>query len=276
MSEDAHVSPVSDATTPPREDGSLLPKLPLRVIESAGFVALVTAILYFMGYSYYAGFFERLSLPPPFPELSTSDYFLQAFSSLTGLLVATLVSIPYRSTVPTNIGQAFWVNSAFIIVPIILAQDARANGFLVQELALFLGAVAAVAVIASLLKRSLMKLLTWRWGLSGAVAYGFGIFLFLGVYFRLEGAADATRLIEGRLHPSASIVVQTHDAASPVNGIRLLVALARDGDFYLVQQASPAPDAPLVLYVPASEVRTATMQRVGASLATPTPEDQHP
>jgi hypothetical protein len=270
MSEDT-LNPAPNHATTPREPDSLLQRVPLRVIESAGFVALVTAILYFMGYSYYAGFFERISLPPPFPELSTSDYFLQAFSSLTGLLVATLASIPYRSAVPATIAQAFWVNSAFIIVPIILAQDARANGFLVQGLALFLIAVAAIAIVASVLKLSIMKLLTWRWGLSGAIAYGFGIFLFFGVYFRLEGSADATRLIEGQLHPSSSIVLQTHDAASPVNGIRLLVALARDGDFYLVQQAAPAPAAPLIYYVPASEVRTATFQRVAASLSTPTP-----
>lgn len=245
--------------------------LPLRVIESAGFVALVTAILYFMGYSYYAGFFERISLPPPYPELSTSDYFLQAFSSLTGLIVAALVSIPYRTTVPTTIGQAFWVNSAFIIVPLILAQNARSNGFLEQGLALFLAAVAAVAIVASVLKRSIMKLLTWRWGIAGAIAYGFGIFLFFSVYFRLEGIADATRFIEGRLHPTSSVVLLTSDPESPVNGERLLVALARDGDFYLVRQESPAPVAPLVYFVPASEVRTATMQRSEATMATPTP-----
>jgi hypothetical protein len=276
MSEDEHISATSDATTAPREPGSVFQKLPLHVIESAGFVALVTAILYYMGYSYYAGFFERLSLPPPFPELSTSDYFLQAFSSLSGLIAAAMMSIPYRSVVPTTIWQALWVNSVFVIMPIVLAQNAQSEGFLDQNLALILAAVAAAGLVASVLRRSIMRLLTWGWGLAGAIAYGFGIFLFFGDYFRLEGAADAARLIEGQLHPSASIVVQTHDAASPVNGTRLLVALAQDGDFYLVEQASPAPDAPLVYYVPASEVRTATMQRVGASLATPTPEDRHP
>jgi hypothetical protein len=251
--------------------GSLLQAVPLRVIESAGFVAFVTAVLYYMGYSYYAGFFERISLPPPYPELSTSDYFLRAFSSLTGLLVAALLSVPYRSAVPAMIGQAFWVNSAFIIVPIILAQDARTNGFLVQGLALVLAGVAAIAVIASLLKQSVMKLLTWRWGLAGAIAYGFGVFVFFGIYFRLEGTADAERFIEGRLRPSSTVVLQTSDAASPVNGEPLLIALVRDGDFYLVRQEAPAPAAPQVYFVPASEVRTATMQRVEESMSAPVP-----
>ena len=80
-----------------------MPSLSLRVLESAAFLGLVTAIFYFMGYSYYAGYFARLSLPSPFPELSTSDYFLQAFSSLDGLVAAALVSIPYRSVVPTTV-----------------------------------------------------------------------------------------------------------------------------------------------------------------------------
>jgi hypothetical protein len=271
MSVDAHISAVGDAPPPPQASGSVFQKLPLQFVESAGFVALVSAILYFMGYSYYAGFFERISLPPPYPELSTSDYFLQTFSSLDGLIAAVLVSIPYRSAVPTTIREAFWVNGAFIITPIILAQNARSNGFLTQGLALLLGAVVVAAIIASLVRLSIMKLLTWRWGLAGAIAYGFGIFLFFSVYFRLEGIADATRFIEGRLHPSSSVVLQTSDAASPVNGERLLVALARDGDFYLVQQESPAPIAPLVYFVPASEVRTATMQRSGTTMATPAP-----
>jgi hypothetical protein len=248
----------------------VLPKLSLHAIESASFVALVTAILYFMGYSYYAGFFERISLPPPFPELSTSDYFVRAFSSLSGLLAVALVSIPYRSVVPTTIWQAFWVNAPFLVVPLILGQNARSNGFLDQDLALILAAVAAVGVIASLLKRSALRLLTMRWGLAGTVSYAFGIFLFFGVYFRLEGSADATRFIEGRLQPSSTIVLQTRDSESPVNGALLLVALARGG-FYLMQQASPAPVAPVVYFVPESEVVTATIHRVGAVTATPTP-----
>jgi hypothetical protein len=270
MSQDAPNSANNDAPAPAQEPGSVLQKLPLHVIESAGFVAFVTAILYFMGYSYYAGFFERISLPPPYPELSTSDYFLQAFSSLSGILAAALMSIPYRSMVPTTIWQAFWVNSAFIIVPLILAQNARSNGFLDQGLALFLAAVAVAAIIASVLKLSIMKLLTWQWGIAGAIAYGFGIFIFFSVYFRLEGAADATRFVEGRLQPSSSVKLLTSDPESPVNGERLLVALTRGGDFFLVRQESPASAAPLVYFVPASEVRTATMQRTESTTA-PTP-----
>ncbi len=270
MSGEIQQPPTNGETAQPPGTSLALPKLSMRAIESAGFVALVTAILYFMGYSYYAGFFARISLPPPYPELSTSDYFLQAFSSLSGLLVAALVSIPYRATVPTTIPQAFWVNSAFIIVPLILVQDARSNGFLEYGLALILAAVAVASVIASLLRLSIMKFLTWRWGLAGAVAYAFAIFSFLSVYFRLEGAADATKFIEGRLQPSSSIVLQTSDAESPVDGQRLLVALMRGG-FYLVQQESPAPEAPIVYFVPESEVRAATMQRAGAEISTPLP-----
>jgi hypothetical protein len=262
MSEDAHSSAASDATTAPQEFGSVFSKLPLHVIESAGFVALVTAILYYMGYSYYAGFFERLSLPPPFPELSTTDYFLQAFSGLSGLIAAALMSIPYRSVAPTTIWQALWVNSVFVIMLIVLAQNALAGGFQDQNLALVLGAIAAAGLVTSVLRRSIMRLLTWRWGLAGAIAYGFGFFLFFGDYFHLEGAAAATKFIEGRLEPSSSIVVQTGDPESPVNGERLLVVLARGGWFYLVQQESPAPEDPVIYLVPESEVRTATMQRV--------------
>ncbi len=268
MPDDVPNPAARETSTQPQETRPGLPKLSLRVIESASFVALATAILYYMGYSYYAGFFERISLPPPFPELSTADYFLRAFSSLAGLLAAAMVSIPYRSVVPTTILSAFWVNSAFIIVPLVLGQNARSTGFLTQDLVLVLGAVIAISIVASVLRQSVMKLLTWRWGLAGALAYAFGIFLFFGVYFRLEGSAEATAFIEGRLQPSSTIVLRTRDTESPANEVPLLVALARGG-FYLVRQESPAPEAPVVYFVPESEVLTATIQRAGS--LTPTP-----
>jgi hypothetical protein len=37
--------------------------------------------------------------------------------------------------------------------------------------------------------------------------------------------------------------------------------------FSLVQQESPAPESPIVYFVPESEVRSATMQRVGGVTA---------
>lgn len=257
-------SSTGDATERPPEIDASLPTVSMRVIESAGFVALVTAILYFMGYSYYAGYFERLSLPAPFPELSTTDYFLRAFSSLSGLIVAVLVSIPFRSTVPRTIWEALWVNSAFIIMPLVLARDAWSGEYLGQGLALVLGAAVAAGLAASLLKRSIVKLLTARWGLAGAVAYAFAFFSFFSIFFRMEGAADATRLIEGRLESSASVVLRTKDEDAAVGGVPLLVALARNGQFYLVRQQTPAPEAPVVYFVPESEVRSATIHRPGA------------
>jgi hypothetical protein len=108
-----------------------------------------------------------------------------------------------------------------------------------------------------------MRLMTARWGLAGAVAYAFAFFSFFSVFFRLEGAADATRLIEGHLDGSASVVVQTKDEDSTVDGVPLLVVLARNGQFYLVQQQSPAPDAPVVYFLPEAEVRSATIHRAG-------------
>jgi len=252
-------------TAPSGDSSSVLPPLSLRAMESASLIALVTAVLYFMGYSYYEGFFERISVPAPFPELSTNDYFVRAFSSLSGLVAAAGGSIgqrSLRSAAPNTIWQALWVNGPFIIVPLILGQHARSNGFLDQGLVLILGAIAGVGVVASLLKRSTLRLLRMQWGLASTLSYAFGILLFFGVYFRLEGSANATRFIEGRLEPSSRIVLKTRDTESPVNGVPLLVALARDGAFYLVQQASPAPVAPIVYFVPESEVLTATMQQL--------------
>ena len=130
MPDKSERSPSGEGAPAPEATVADPPKLSLRIVESAGFVALVTAIFYFMGYSYYAGFFQRLSLPPPYPELSTSDYFLQAFSSLSGLVAAALMTIPYRAAAPTTVWKALWVNAAFVIMPIILADDARSRGFL--------------------------------------------------------------------------------------------------------------------------------------------------
>jgi hypothetical protein len=76
----------SDGTTSPRQaTDPPIPKRSLRAFESAGFLAIVTEILYFMGNSYCAGFCGRQLLPNPCPELSTSGYFNRAFTNFTGM-----------------------------------------------------------------------------------------------------------------------------------------------------------------------------------------------
>ncbi len=121
-----------------------------------------------MGYSYYAGFFERISLPPPcrrhFRSSALPTTSCTPFPVNRDCSRPHWPAIPYRSVVPTTIWQAFWVNAPFLVVPLVLGQNARSNGFLDQDLALLLGAVAMVAVIASLLKLSALRALTKRWG----------------------------------------------------------------------------------------------------------------
>jgi hypothetical protein len=98
----------SDGTTSPRQaTDPPMPKLSLRAVESAGFLAIVTGILYFIGYSYYAGFFGRLLFPNPYPELSTSDYFIRAFTNFTGMfsLLLWLDNISNQFHVPTTYGD---------------------------------------------------------------------------------------------------------------------------------------------------------------------------
>lgn len=115
----------------------------------------------------------------------------------------------------------------------------------------------------------MFRLLTRRWGLVGAFVYAFSVILFFSGYFRLAGAADATRFIEGQLQPSASVVLRTGDPESPVDGRTLLVALMRNEGVFLVEQESPAPEAPTVYYVPEGEVRTATFLRTKSEAPPP-------
>src|SRR5215207_7528971 len=98
----------SDGTTSPRQaTDPPIPKRSLRAVESAGFLAIVSGILYFIGYSYYAGFCGRLLFPNPYPELSTSDYFNRAFTNFTGMfsLLLWLDNISNRFHVPTTYGD---------------------------------------------------------------------------------------------------------------------------------------------------------------------------
>ena len=268
--------PTGESSSSVQSVMTAVPKVPSHFLESAGFIAITSGVFYFMGYSYYAGFFERLSFPAPYPELSTSDYFIRAFTSVTGLffLAGWIDNLANRFVQPRTLGEAFRVNAPFILVPTILLEFAYIGGYLNQRVAVPLILTFAVGVLGTAVRQSIAWAITSAGagiGIGATVGAALILIYIFSIYFGAMGEADAVKFIEGRKSGTTTAVIETTDPESTINGTPLLLALDRGSRFYLVKQQIPAPIAPLVFVVPESEVLSLTIQRAGTTHATPVP-----
>ena len=190
-----------------------------------------------MGYSYYAGFFRMFAFPPPYPELSTSDYFIRAFTSIVtffSLAITWLDNLSNRFYEPKTYGEAWRVNAPFFLVPVILgafACIARPSG-------------SGCCVLAGLhfdswrVRHCCQDVNCWDIYKKGVGiwdrASGRSCTLRRSsIFFNLLSGhgrdADANRFIEGKMSGTVTAVIQMTNLDSPVNGVPLLVALDRGG-----------------------------------------------
>lgn len=252
----------------------VVPQVSWKVLESAGALALVTAIAYFMGHSYYTGYFRRLSFPSPYPELTTSDYVIRAFTSFASFffLAMWVDNLANRYVIPRSYPEAFRVNAPFILVPIILGQYAYIFEYVNKSVAIWLGVVLIIGVFGIVTKTSIVGMLAREgsgYGFGALIAYAATLIYGFSLYFMAMGEGDAVRLIEGRSHDAVNAIVLTVRGDSPVNGVPLRVALDKAGRYYLVKPETEAPEAPTLYVVPESEILSAYLRNSTAAMATP-------
>ena len=185
-------------------DGSTFPKFSLRAIESAGFLAVSTAIFYFMGYSYYAGFFRTFAFPPPYPELSTSDYFIRAFTSIVtffSLAITWLDNLSNRFYEPKTYGEAWRVNAPFFLVPVILGAFAYIGGYLNPDVAFWLACILIVGALGTAAKMSIVGTFTRKgsgYGIGAVIMYAATFIYFFQFTFGPWATRTPTGLSKGK------------------------------------------------------------------------------
>lgn len=242
----------------------------IRLIESTGFIAFMTAVIYFIGYSYYAGYFGRLSFPAPYPQLSTSDYLVRAFNNLASLsaVLLTLGSFKYVTRHPETRRQAIAVNIGFLTVALIMIANGLLLDFERRDVLWLVACIAVLAIVGIVFKFSIVNFLIWNEGLVGAaIGYGFFLLFVFVQYFQAMGSADAVRFVEGKTFRTFA-TVYTNDPKSEIDGVPLLIALDRGDRYYLVRQQQPAPADPLVYVIPESDITHLEIQKSSAR-ATP-------
>lgn len=235
-----------------------------RVVESVGALAVVTAILYFIGYSYYAGYFSRLSVPAPYSNLDTSDCVIRAFTNFVPTLYVLffLVTSPsLRIRRPVSRRQALYSNLTILVGCFLLLTYSLSLEFFNWFIGIYLASALAVTMAAALVKASLVGIIDASYGgVAGRIYYAVLLVWFASVYFGAQGEHDAKRLMEGTLERSSTVTLTMRDPRSGFNGRTFALITIRDDHYYVVEQASSAPERPAVFAIPSAEVVAAELQ----------------
>ena len=235
-----------------------------KLLESAGLVAGASAFFYFMGYSYYAGFFKRLSFPRPFPELAPSEYFSRAFTDLV-TIVPIVIFIIVRVLLLDDTSRIDVVKRRaipIVLVPISLLLYAWIFGFLNPVIVLLLAPpiVGGIfAIIRPKVDRYMGKHRDFFQISLVLVSTAIAV-LFLSIYFQFYGGRQAELMLERRVGWTPLVSMQLREPNPSVEGKSLLLVLLRDNRYYLAQPESPAPRWPELFIVPESEVLFAETQ----------------
>lgn len=235
-----------------------------RLLDSALLIAITTGLMFYWGYSYYNGYYERLSYGQPLPLDSAPRYVLKTATVLLGGMYIVFNSSPYLKHIhpnPKSRSEALNANG-FVLVALLGLLIWSATNFFDWFLVIFLSVILASVIGFTLLKLAVLHL--WdRDGRTANLIILIGLGILLGqLVFSTQGRVEATKLIEGSWEHGSTISFEMRDYLSPFDGERFALVEHRDGDYYVTEIANPAPKKPKLFIVPDSEIRSATIERM--------------
>lgn len=269
--ESARTEPTTKMNAGSESDGRVLPtalvsrslNLP-QSLDSALFLAVTTGLMLYWGYTYYRGFYSRLSYGEPVPLDDSPRYLLKTATIIFGALFiltnlsSSIAPRPKKIVTRSDAIGANLVPFAFVCYLIIWTGTAFFDWFLIG----FLCFMAVTVVVLTFLKRDVMSSAGdyHRW--HRIIVFG-GVGLALGNFiFSTNGRVDATRLIEGNWDEGSTVTFDMVNPDSIFDRKTYAFIENRDDSYYFVEMSDPAPKRPKLMVIPASDVESATIQRM--------------
>lgn len=249
-----------------------------RLLDSALLVAIATGLMFYWGYSYYEGFYGRLSFGRNIPLDSAPKYVVTTANIVVGAFFTVAVARPYMRYIhanPRTRVEAFDANGfiLFFVIGLMVWSGTRFFDWVVITA---LGVLVLLIILATLARMSVLHI--WDKD-SRTVNLTFGVvfaIILAELLFTTHGRVDATKLIEGNSNEASTIVFDMRDDSSQFEGNRYGLVEHREGHYYFVEIADPAPKRPQLFVVADTEVRSAVIRRMDEdampeSGATPAP-----
>lgn len=245
------------------------------LFNSAIVVAILSGILFMWGYSYYRGFYERLSLLIPI-SVETPYTYLAASLDIGVIVLLAMVVIAVGPKLTPSAAfdrhtklRAFIQNLGFFLLygsaPISLIARGRYYPELILGLVLF-----TMVLVVSVFSMIFIDLLLHKkyYPLMISLITVMTIVHYVEIS-EVLGAAQAERLLAGRSNRGSTVVLEMKNSSSPLHGSVYALVQIQGGNYYLVEMASPAPEHPTLHIVPQSEVLSARVERMNGEIPAP-------
>ena len=231
-------------------------------IEPATIITLTIGAVYYVGWSYTNGYFERLGIQHDSLEFPTSFYLMRGF-----LPVLVSAIVVYWAFSGTRVSKQTRANAAQGNVPILLlAALLLLEGFTKPSVRIYLFAAAGLILVAFIMCSWQKTSLSQRIQKSPPLGRIFILLMLIAVSVvtaNFLGQHDAARSVEGALRNGVLVRFAWKGEVRPeLENKAFVLILHRDGKYYVVGLESPAPEFPKVYIVPDEQIKLAVIQRI--------------
>lgn len=233
--------------------------------ESAVFIAIVTAILYFVGSGYYESFFNRLSIPLKFINIQMIDYMITGIIPilLLGLFVAHFFHVWSRE--PRNRWEAFEGNLCIIILAILLLVSTilyKNHMFILPTRIIAVSSI--LMFIYKIYKNESEAYEIYQSSWFTKLTYLIALILALYIIAGFIGNHDAENLIQGQDNTLEVQLSLKDKADTQFQNKTFIFVMQLDNSYYIIEKNETIPEYPKLYIIPTDQVAVATIHRVNS------------
>lgn len=248
-------------------DSPFFPSEISRYIEPATIVTLLACAVYFIGWFYLEGYFNRLGIHLDSLELPVMFYFRKAFLpvlAFTGLFywMALCVKKDIKTRLDAFLGNIpLFLLAFFSMYYSIIAYNLKNSELILLTFLTFI-IIFIESIILTWRKISISHIFLKK-PLNRIIFY-FLIILIASIGAGVLGDIHATKTIEGTLATSSSInFTWIGDLPAELEGKELVFILYYQEKYYVTVRQNPAPKYPNIYIIPDDQIALATIKRIG-------------
>ncbi|MCZ7403175.1 MAG: hypothetical protein O8C61_13210 [Candidatus Methanoperedens sp.] len=232
--------------------------------ESAIFLAIVTACLYISGYSFYASYFYRLSVPLKFLNLQIIDYMSVSFLPISFLIILLLIFFGLWSHEPKNRLEALGGNLFLFVAAILTIYEGKS--IINDETFLFIYIILIIVCILIFVIMSYMKI-SFAYNLfKSPLSFKLSFLIFclslLIILSSILGDSAAENLIQVKGDQLEIQFFLKDNTDTQFQNKTFKFVMQLEDRYYVLEKNDTVHDYPKLYIIPTDQVAMATVHRV--------------
>lgn len=240
------------------------------LFESTLFIAIISAVSYFVGYGYYFSYFSRLSIPLSSMNIQPIEYMTMSYLPIIVLSLIFGLSFEYWQIAPRNLKEALIGNCYFIVVfaiVIIAYWLDNENNFLLSSFFVLVLLLSIIYMIFISIRKVSFGYFVFNKA-SFSLKFLF-IILTIGVLFigaSILGNYTAEKLI---FEKGQTIEVQLYSKDKSNTNFQdktFIFVSTRENNYYVLEKNATFPKYPKLYIISKDQIEMATLQVVNTKI----------